>query len=63
MIAISCMLSNIIFMESTSSVIGHHEEKTLQRFNRTLQLQQFAAQALYTDPYDGDSNPLTYEDR
>lgn len=50
-------------MESTSSVIGHHEEKTLQRFNRTLQLQQFATQALYTDPYDGDSNPLTYEDR
>ena len=56
------MLANIASMKTTSSVIGHHDEKTLQRYNRALQLQQFVAQALYMDPYDGDGNPLTYED-
>lgn len=52
----------MVSRETTSSTIGHHDEKTLQRYNRTLQLQQFVAQVLYRDPYDGDDNPLTYED-
>lgn len=60
--AISRMSAGMVPRKAIASVTGHRDEKTLERYDRTLQLQQNAAQALCREPYDEDGNPLTYED-
>ena len=56
------MSAGMVFRKTIASITGHCDEKTLEMYDKMLQLQQNVAQALCREPYDEDGNPLIYED-